>query len=196
MRRLEKDEVRRLNLHLNQWQTPEAMHRLVKVANHTLGSTYFFTQGGLAFIRDAWVAATFASARSADSVRLVSDNWPDFELQLNGRVTAFEVVEADDPDRRRGDEYREDDGDVEYDPVEDWIVRAEQAPNWIKAAARKKAELNYCSGASLVIYLNLSEFGIRQRQVESCFRAETEIAKDAFDAIWVLWKDRAYQTWP
>ena len=54
----------------------------------------------------------------------------------------------------------------------------------------------YGAHANLVIYLNLSEFGSRQSEVEACFPSATEAAKDAFESVWVLWKKRAYQVWP
>ncbi len=130
------------------------------------------------------------------TIRIVPDNWPDFELLVGGRVEAFEAVEADDPERRRGVEYRECIGEVEDDPVEDWIARAEQAPAWLEAACRKKAGKRYSGRANLIIYLNLSEYGIRQAEVEACFPSATEAVKDAFEAAWVPWKKRAYQVWP
>ena len=196
MKRLDKDEIDHLTVRLGEWQTPQAMHALVEATVDNLGSTNLFNQGGLAFLRDAWIAAEFGSMRNADKARLVSDIWPDFDLLIGDRVESFEAVEADDPDRRRGEEYRQRIGGVEDDPVEDWIARAEQAPAWLRAASQKKASKRYCGRASLVIYLNLSEFGIRQAQVEACFSVATETAKDAFDAVWVLWKNRPYQVWP
>lgn len=105
-------------------------------------------------------------------------------------------MEADDPDRRRGEEYREGIGEVEDDPVEDWVARAKQATAWLQAACRMKAGKRYGGRANLVIYLNLGEYGIRQSEVEACFPSETEAVKDAFETVWILWKKRAYQVWP
>lgn len=196
MKRLDKDEIDDLIMRLAEWQTPQAMHAVVEGTMNALGSTNLFNQSGLAFLRDAWTAAEFGGMRKAEQVRLMSDNWPDFELLIGGRVETFEAVEAYDPERRRGVEYRESIGVVEDDPVEDWIARAEQAPAWLEAACRKKAGKRYGARANLVIYLNLSEFGIRQSEVEGCFPSATEAVKDAFEAVWVLWKKQAYQVWP
>ncbi len=80
--------------------------------------------------------------------------------------------------------------------MEDWAACAEQAPAWLEAACRKKAGKLYGGRTNLVIYLNLSEFGIRQSEVEACFPSATEAVNDTFEAVWVLWKKRAYQVWP
>jgi hypothetical protein len=178
-----------------QWQTPEALSNLVDEVMNQIGSRDFFNQGGLAILRDAWTAAEFGQVRQATQVRLVTDTWPDFEIKIGGQIEQFEAVEADDPQRRRGDEYRNDTEEIEHDPVEDWIARAEQAPVWLDAACRKKSNKKYSARANLVVYLNLSEYGIRQKQVEKSFAAATATAKDSFDSVWILWKKRAYLIW-
>ena len=195
MPRLTREEITELERRLAQWQTPKAMSSLVDDAMNQVGSVDLFNQGGLALLRDAWIAAEFGRIRQAEQVRLVADTWPDFELKIDGRVEAFEAVEADDPERRLGDEYRKSSGKIKDDPVEDWISRAEQAPSWLEATSRKKALKRYGARANLVVYLNLSEYGIRQKEVEDCFPLTTAAVKDSFDAVWVLWKKRAYPVW-
>ena len=49
--------------------------------------------------------------------------------------------------------------------------------------------------AALLVYPNISEYGIRQREIEASLRNATAPAKNAFTAVWVLWKDRAYHVW-
>ena len=85
--------------------------------------------------------------------------------------------------------------EAEDDLLEDIFARAEQAHNWIAAACQKKADKRYTGRANLVVYLNLSEYGIRQMEVEACFPSATEVAKDNFEAVWVLWKKRTYPVW-
>jgi hypothetical protein len=195
MPRLTATHIADLELRLAQWQTPEAMSRLVDDTMERMGSQHLFKQPGLAFLRDAWIAAEFGAIRQAEQVRLVADNWPDFELEIERKVEAFEAVETDDPKRLRGDEYSDDSREIEDDPVEDWISRAEQAPAWLEAACQKKINKRYGARANLVIYLNLNEHGVRQQEVEQCFLAATAPAKDSFETVWVLWKDRAYLIW-
>ena len=195
MKRLERHEKVNLEARLCRWQTPQDMQALVADAMDCLGSSNLFNQTGLAFLRDAWIAAEFGLSWNAETARLVTENWPDFELSAGGKVQAFEAVEADDPMRRRGDEYRYGVGEVEDDPIEDWIFRSEQAPCWIEAACRKKLAKRYAGDASLVIYLNMNEYGIRQVEVEACFASATDSAKNHFESVWILWKSRGYQVW-
>ena len=171
------------------------MGELVHATMDSLGPKNLFNQAGLAFLRDAWIAAEFGSLRNADKIRLVADIWPDFELFVDNCSEAFEAVEADDPKRQRGVEYRDRIGEVEDDPVEDWVRRAEQAPAWLEAACQKKAGKHYAGSVSLVIHLNMHEFDIRRSEVEACFPSATESVKDIFDAVWVLWKKQAYKVW-
>ncbi len=119
------------------------MSRLVDDTKDQVGSKDFFSQEELAFLRDAWTAAEFDGARQAQHVRVVADIYPDFELRADQQVEAFEAVEADDPKRRRGDEYSESTGEIEDDPVEDWVGRAEQAPTWLATACEKKIGKRY-----------------------------------------------------
>jgi hypothetical protein len=191
--RLTKAEIADLKAKLAEWQTPQAVSDLYDATVERIGSVTLFNQGGLAFLRDAYVAAEFAKARKADKVRLVAGTWPDFELLIDGRVEPFEAVEADEPGRQRGREYAQDDGEVELDPIENWIARGEAAPSWIETVCRIKAAKHYGGRANLVVYLNMNEFGIRQAEIVSSFPHATQAAKDAFDSVWVFWHQRAYR---
>jgi len=170
-----------------------------------LGSVDLFNQGGLAFLRDAWIAAEFSRLFESSQVRLIEGDWPDFEIKDSKEVRSFEATEADDPLRRRGDEFANagdsenteaGEGILEGYPVEEWIRGAEQAGTWIEIACAKKVSKNYSGHSSLVIYLNLDEFGIRESEVQGSFRHSTRFAKDHFDEVWVLWKGRIFRIWP
>src|SRR5438552_2697653 len=113
--RLTRSERKELKRHLDQWQTPEAMLHLANETGDRIGSTNLFNQSGLTFLIDALTAAEFGQVRQAEMVRLVDDVWPDFELRIGGRVEQFEAVEADDPARKRGDEYRNDTGEAQVE---------------------------------------------------------------------------------
>lgn len=83
MPQLSREEITDLERRLAEWQTPKAMSRLVDSTMNRIGSVDLFNQGGLAFLREAWVAAKFGQIRQAELVRLVADIWPDFELKIN-----------------------------------------------------------------------------------------------------------------
>lgn len=195
MARLERDEIAELKECLAKWKTPIAMHTAVDIVMDSIGNQTLFTQAGLEFLRDASICAEFGMAREAAKVRLISADRPDFELCVNDEIEAFEAVEADNPRRRRGDEYRYKAHKVGHSGIEDWISESEQAYHWLRRSCEKKKRKGYSENTNLIIYLNLNDFGIRYREVEDCFSAATEIVKDEFSSVWVLWKLKAYLVW-
>ncbi len=170
------------------------MLHLADETGDRIGSTNLFNQSGLTFLTDALTAAEFGQLRQAEQVRLVDDVWPDFELRIGGRVEQFEAVEADDPDRKRGDEYKNDTGEAQ---VEKRSLRqtADLIPIWLAIACQKKADKHYGSRANLVVYLNASDYGIRQKETEQAFPDATSAVKDCFNEVWVYWKRKAYLVW-
>ena len=195
MPRLSKTEIKKLKLELEEWQTPANFYDRVKSITDAIESVDFFNQAGLTFLREALLASQFGKARNASLLRLAKDRWPDFELKIDGVVEPFEVVEADDPLRRRGQEYKNNSAMVTSDPVENWIWRANQAQLWLKTACEKKVAKKYGAKVNLLIYLNMSEYGIRHQQVVDCFASATDIAGENFDCVWVLWNDHPYLVW-
>jgi hypothetical protein len=181
-----------LKASLCEWQLPESMLRLVA----SIPSDPFLTQAGLEFLQDAWIGAEFARLRHVPRVRLIADTRPDFEIEIDGRVDRFEAVEVLEAGRRRGDEYRAGGNVVtEFDPIEDWVARADHAPRWIEEACRKKASMGYDPLTNLIVYLNLGEYGVRQKEIERSFETATAGAKERFHTLWILWKQHTYLVW-
>ena len=157
--RVPPQELRRFEEALSRWQSPAEFILLTKQTIDKLGSVQFFNDGRLPFARDAWVAARIASATTADKVRLCPDQWPDYEERSAATGTVqYEITEADLPGRHRGSEYRKAEQEgfpLEHDPVENWVARANQAPQALSEAARLKAGRGYPPTSRLVIYLNI-----------------------------------------
>ncbi|MEJ0011149.1 MAG: hypothetical protein WDM94_00715 [Bauldia sp.] len=162
-------------------------------------SDQFFVAAGMTFARDAWIASRVARGLDATRVRLVPDNWPDFEIEVDGTSISFEATEVDLPDRRRSDEYRAVAAGttprMTHDPVEAWAARAAQIPAALQTAARSKAAKRYPPTADLVIYLNIDERGIRHEQIVDDLSENTKEASRAFRRVWVLWKATLYLVW-
>jgi hypothetical protein len=174
------------------------MGAYVETVNDTIGSADFFRQGGIQFLRDAWLAAEFGRHRQSSFVRLVPEReqWPDFEVWDGDAIERIECAEADISGRRRGDEYREgEEPKVRHDPVEDWIARADQAPAALSGVIAKKIRKRYAGHASLLVYLNITEFGIRQAEIEAAMKPAVAPALTHFDRVWILWKERLYGPW-
>lgn len=198
---LARGELESYKATLSEWRSPEEFIRIVDDLMGKVGGLQFFTDTRIGFGRDAWVAAKLSSAFHPEAVRLGPDRWPDCETCTRGHVEQYEITEADVPGRKRGDEYKTAAGrspdapKLESDPVENWVVRADQVPAALEVAAELKAKKGYPKSARLVIYLNIGEYGIRQKEIEAAMAASTASAKDAFSQVWVLWKRRMYLVW-
>ena len=150
MSRLTREQIQRHRSGFEQWQRPEELLSCCEKLMNSMNGEDLFNQPGIEFIREGWAAATFGKAREADGVRLVAatDRWPDFEIRLNERVESWEFTEADVPGRRRGQEYRDDplmtgDKALGLDHTENYIARAERAPEAIRARCVAKAAKCY-----------------------------------------------------
>jgi len=204
MPRLTKPELKQHRAWLSEWRAPDDMAAYVSAANHAMGSADFFGQGGVEFLRDAWMAAEFGRHRKSSFVRLVPERerWPDFEARTGDAIERVECAEADIPGRRRGDDYRmagerrvHGQPTVEHDPVDDWIARADQVPAALAAVIETKIGKHYAGRASLLIYLNIGEFGIRQAEIEATMPPAVTPALPHFQRVWILWKERLHGPW-
>jgi len=120
---------------------------------------YLLTDPRAGFYRDAFAALQFVTLVSADQVRLVGEERPDFEIDISGTIQIFEVTEADTPGRKRGAEVqdrrkRRAPGQpfVEDFPAKEWLT-PEIADLALRAAAEKKNRGVYDPSWSLVILL-------------------------------------------
>jgi hypothetical protein len=204
MPRLDKAELARHRAWLSEWRTPDDMAAYVTAVNDAMGSAGFLRQGGVEFLRDAWLAAEFGRHRQSSLVRLVPERerWPDFETRGGGANERVECAEADVLGRRRGDENREAEqraatgqSTLEHDPIEDWIARADQVPAALTAVIATKIGKHYAGRASLLVYLNISEYGIRQAEIEAAMTPAIAPALPHFQRVWILWKVRLYGPW-
>ena len=179
---------------MTQWRTPGEMNEYVDELMNSAGSKTLFNKAGTTFILEAWIAGHFAEVVGANTVRLIDDQWPDLEVELDDQLIRFEAIEADLPDRRRGDEYKLAPQTSE-DPVEDWIARAEAVPGALQTAVRKKQAKHYGKHENLLIYLNISEYGIRHNEIIAAFPDATRDAREIFKSVWILWGEQAFEVW-
>ena len=187
---------------LYNWHTPTKLHEVVKRLRPSDSADYFNASGNQVF-QDAWIAAEFAERGSSELVRLVNDNWPDFQITQAGVVRSFESVEADLPGRRRADEYKEwkkRNYQPEHDEVENWRARRDAIPVALENRVQQKISKNYDPASrrkvGLVIYLNLGTYGEWRGDIEIQIFEKTRPASFVFQDVWVLWDNRLYRTWP
>lgn len=178
---------------LSEWMPAPAFRNRVENIVRAMPRHIFFGQGGLAFLRDAWVAGRVATALTSDLVRLIPDRRPDFEIQTGQRVEQFEATEADMDGRRRGDEL--DIPRLEPDPVENWRRRFEAIPAALDRVIRKKVAKPYSPHVNLVIYVNLGCYGAYVSEGLPILRAGTALAKEKFKSVFALWEGTLYRFW-
>ncbi len=194
-RRLEPLEIKDWEARFQQPMSPHEMIELERRLARVVGS-YFFIQPGLQFQREAFVAGRLGLLSGASSVKLLPDDRPDCELVVSSDVRRYEITEADEPGRRRGDEYRlaleDSDPKPVDDPAEVVLARAAMVPQMLRDAAARKSLRDYGNDCGLVIYLNLSEYDWHRKEIEAAMPEAVSVACFKFREVIVLWKDRLY----
>ena len=189
---LTPEEIEDARVRLAKWQPAEAFSNEVKALCNRCLSPDYFLQPKLKFLHDAYVLAKFARKRDVDAVRLTPHNevWPDGYVKIQSNTFNVEVTSTHG-DRKLGEEYRHVKG-WQFDPVEDWVTRANSIPKYLDEVIRNKASKNYGSPCWLVVYLNISEYDIRQIETEQVIAATKARYAAAFIDISVLWKGKLY----
>jgi hypothetical protein len=191
---LQDDELKAAHVTLTVPQSPRDFQASVTALRRRTTSKLLLNNPRQKFLRDAWTLAEFAvRLKSAEQAWLSGpdDQWPDGYVRVGRAVKSVEVTIALMPGRQMGKEYRSDSG-IEDDPVEDWIARADAIPEALEAAIQRKIGKRYGGGMWLAIYLNLNDYGVRQRQTELVIAQLKQKYAGAFDALYVLWKDKVY----
>jgi hypothetical protein len=201
--KLTRAERKRWEERFARWHTPAEMKSAVDELHSRVNSDVLFNQAGLNFAFEAWIAAKFATARGVAAVRLIADQWPDIEVRDDaGRVERFEVVEADLPGRKRGDEYKEaaeqwrkGESTAKLAP-ELWADRSALVAQALRDRTSEKVGKQYSDRSGLLIMLNFgAEFGQALDSIAAILHSSTATAKDAFEEVWLLWRDDAYLLW-
>jgi hypothetical protein len=174
---------------------PEEFRARVDKIIAPLSGETFFNQAGLQFLRDAWIASRVSTALSADKVRLLPTERPDFEVVSHSTPRHFEATEADFPGRRRGDEYRTERPESEPDPVSQWRRRFEAVPVAVGSVISKKLAKPYASDVSLVIKVNLGCYGAYMDEGAVILQRECRAAKDAFFEVFAIWEGVLFSFW-
>ena len=187
---------------LSEWQSPLQMNENVEACNAQAEEFGPMINHGLGFWRDAYIAEKFAAHMNAEQVRLLHPRpSPDFAIKVGEQVFEFEATEAMDPNRRRGDEYREALAKIEkglstvqHDPESDWLT-PDRAKDILSQASKKKAEKMYPDGCGLVIYLNWSCYDVQLKEIIATFVEATSEAGAAFQSVNILYGEKCYRTW-
>jgi hypothetical protein len=191
---LQASELRDAHNSLSAWRSPSDFQTAVRALHRRTIRKVIFNNPRQKFLLDAWTLAKFAGREGVEKVRLAGpdDRFPDGYVRIAGERKNVEVTIADMPGRKMGDEYKIDDTGIEWDPVEDWVARADAIPGALEAAVARKIAKRYSAPVLLVIYLNLDEYGIRQQQTELVIAQVKQRYAHAFERLFILWKGKIY----
>ena len=185
------------------WWPPLEFLTVVHQHNRDVPSEAFFARADLQPLREAYAAGLFAtilSGTQAVALRLRRDRFPDFDLRTGERIQAFELVEADRPGRKRGDEYKEAarrEAKGLPSSVEHFDPDAEEqaAPEAIRLAIARKARKHYAPAPPLLVYVNFWLFHAPSLTQEQ-FAELVAPWRGQFPEIWLLWGANAIRCWP
>jgi len=117
---------------------------------------------------------------------MITESW----YKSSGKEHNVEVTSTQGG-RSLGKEYRTV-SKPSPDPVDNWIARADSIPKYLDDAIRRKRDKRYSRPCWLVLYLNITEWDIRQSETEQMIANTKTRYANAFEAIFVLWKRRLY----
>jgi hypothetical protein len=174
------------------WQTPAAFTAKVKKMAGAVKSDELFNRADKKFLREAMVVAELTKFRPTDEVRLVpqNDQWPDAQIGPQKDPTNIEITEVLEEGRKRGLEYR-----THQHPTNDYTAdelnkRATAITDRLDDVIQDKVGKGYSAKCVLAIYLNISNFGVRQTEVEGeIAKIKAKYAKD-FQEICILWQGK------
>jgi hypothetical protein len=145
------------------------------------------------FVREAMTLAEFAKlSTNVTDVRLGNDP-PDGWLRLGGgKELAVEVTEVLELDRKRGDEYRENQIASNDDLIEENLeARIETIEPQLENAIESKVD-KYQFEATLLIYLNIVDHGRAQDEIEAAIARQKAKYICSFADIHIIWKAKLY----
>ncbi len=176
---------------LERWQTPASFIAKVEELAAPIKSDKLFNRAEVAFLLDSMVLAEFVKFRPSGQVRLVGQTaqWPDGQIGSPKTPVNIEITEVLEEGRRRGDEYREG-KEAQKETSEDWRARALAIPGQLEKAIERKIAKGYAGKCKLVIYLNMSTYGILQKETEDAIAAVKAKYADKFDEICILWQEK------
>lgn len=176
---------------LTRWQAPKEFVAKVEELAGLVKSENLFNDPAAQFLLDAIPIAEFTNFRPTDFVRLSDqrEQWPDGQIGTPKQPVNVEVTEVLEEGRRRGDEYRND-GQAKDGNAEDWRKRAEAIPARLEQGIERKISKGNGKDCILLVYLNMSTYGLLQKETEEAIaKIKAKYAK-RFREICVLWQEK------
>lgn len=176
---------------LERWQTPADFNSQVTKLAEPIKSDKLFNLTKMDFLFDAMVLAEFVKFRPTENVRLVEqrEQWPDGQTGTPQTPIDIEITEVLEEGRKRGDQYRNNrrppDG-----TATDWRKRALAIPEQLENAIQRKIDKQYAKKTTLLVYLNISNYGVLQKETEARITEVKAKHANDFNEICVLWQGK------
>jgi hypothetical protein len=142
------------------------------------------------FVREAMTLAEFTKLSPVSTVRLGEDP-PDGWIGTPDEQR-FEVTEAIEPGRKRGDEYKANRiGKPDHVTQEELETRIEKLEPELDRVIQKKAG-KYETPPTLLVYLNIVDHGRAEKKIEEAIARQKAKYAASFNGIHVIWKSKLY----
>ena len=200
--KINKPELARWKAALQQIYTPVALAEQVQLFSDIVGD-HAVDSPRTDFWRDSYLAAKFGILRKASGVQMLKPERdangkiaPDFQIEVDGTWSRYELVEALPLGRRRSDEFREDREAGGGKARADHVPSKEELTAILSRAAGLKAakSANYANCCGLVIMLSTWAL-LGGEEQEEAFTAGTEEAGKAFGEVWIVKQPVAHLVW-
>jgi hypothetical protein len=172
------------------WREPkEFATRLKSIWPFLRGGEFLFEREGKWFC-EAWALSKYAEFTCPSAIQLNRIDPPDGFVRRGDVVVPIEITVALEPGRKPALEFRAARLSSEFEPVERWVELAAAIVPALRARIEKKLQSKLSLGTELLVYLNIGEYGIRQREIEQDIKSILQEKIGAFSAIHVLWKEK------
>ena len=172
------------------WNTPGALLREVDTEMFPIDAERLFNDPKYKILGEKWCAAKFGVGYSEFfspceiAINSEQDSHMDFFVRTSGHEYAFQLVEALEPGRLRGNEYKQFAAgtitSLPYEPERGHVEGAQ----WIAEQIGKKAAMKY-SGSDRLNILVYANFSARELKFRNVVEAVAKYQK-SFASIWVV----------
>jgi hypothetical protein len=178
-----------------QWRAPHEFTQRIEQIDRIIDSSFLFNRTGINWFLEALSLNSYAKIEKPARVQLNRRDPPDAYVFKQGNVIPVEITEVLEPGRKRGLEYRWNDGAtrVHWGAVdkrgfgsEDLVKRAREIAAALKERISSKESGNYPPSTILLVDLNMSIRGFRRDEVRDkiCSVLDDNFR---FSEIIVLW---------
>jgi hypothetical protein len=176
---------------LTRWQIPKDFVAKVEELAGPIKSERLFNDSAAQFLLDAIPIAEFTKFRQIDFVHLSDkrDQWPDGQVGTPKQPVNVEVTEVLGEGRRRGDEYKND-GQAKSGNADDCRKCAEAIPALLEKGIERKIDKGYPKDCILLVYLNMSTYGVLQKETVAAIANIKAKYAQHFREICILWQER------